>query len=39
MIKKAELYAEDASKANTDEIVDVIVCTTANVIGYNLAIF
>ena len=39
MIKKAELYAQDASKVYTDEIVDVIVCTTANVIGYNLAIF
>ena len=31
MIKKAELYAQDASKVYTDEIVDVI--------GYNLAIF
>ena len=39
MIKKAELYAQDASKVYTDEIVDVIVCATANVIGYNLAIF
>ena len=37
--KKAELYAEDASKVYTDDIVDVIVCSTANVIGYNLAIF
>ena len=35
MIKKSELYAQDASKVYTDEIV----CTTANVIGYNLAIF
>ena len=39
MIKKAELYAEDASKVYTDDIVNVIVCATANVIGYNLAIF
>ena len=39
MIKKAELYSQDASKVYTDEIVDVIVCATANVIGYNLAIF
>ena len=48
MIKKAELYAEDASKVYTDiyihryiytGIIDVIVCATANVIGYNLAIF
>ena len=39
MIKKAELYAQDASKVYTNEIVDEIVCTTANVIGYNLAIF
>ena len=39
MIKKAELYTQDASKINTDEIVDMIVCATANVIGYNLAIF
>ena len=39
MIKKAELYAQDASKVYTDKIVDVIVCTTANAIGYNLAIF
>ena len=39
MIKKAELYAQDASKIYTDEIVDVTVCATANVIGYNLAIF
>ena len=39
MIKKAELYTQDASKVYTDEIVDVIVCATANVIGYNLAIF
>ena len=39
MIKKAELYAEDVSKVYTDDIVDVIVCATANVIGYNLAIF
>ena len=39
MIKKAELYAQDAFKVYTDEIVDVIVCATANVIGYNLAIF
>ena len=39
MIKKAELYAEDASKVYTDDIVDVIVCATVNVIGYNLAIF
>ena len=39
MIKKAKLYTQDASKVYTDKIVDVIVCTTANVIGYNLAIF
>ena len=39
MIKKAELYSQDASKLYTDEIVDVIVCATANVVGYNLAIF
>ena len=39
MIKKAELYSQDASKVYTDEIVDVIVCATANVVGYNLAIF
>ena len=39
MIKKAELYTQDASKVYTDKIVDVIVCATANVIGYNLAIF
>ena len=39
MIKKAELYAEDASKVYTDDIVNVIVCATANVISYNLAIF
>ena len=39
MIKKAELYAQDVSKVHTDEIVDIIVCATANVIGYNLAIF
>ena len=39
MIKKAELYAQDASTVYTDEIVDVIVCATANVIGYSLAIF
>ena len=39
MIKKAELYAQDASKIYTNEIVDVIVCATANVIGYNLAVF
>ena len=39
MIKKEELYAQDAFKVYTDEIVDVIVCATANVIGYNLAIF
>ena len=39
MIKKAELYSQDASKVYTDEIVDVIVCVTANVVGYNLAIF
>ena len=39
MIKKAELYAEDASKVYTDDIVDVIVCATANFTGYNLAIF
>ena len=39
MIKNAELYAQDASKVYMDEIVDMIVCTTANVIGYNLAIF
>ena len=38
-IKKAELYAQDASKVYTDEIVDMIVCATANVIGYNQAIF
>ena len=37
--QKAELYAQDASKVYTDKIVDVIVCATANVIGYNLAIF
>ena len=34
MIKKAELYAQDASKVYTDEIV----CATANVIGYNVSI-
>ena len=39
MIKKAELYTQDTSKVYTDEIVDIIVCATANVIGYNLAIF
>ena len=39
MIKKAELYSQDASKVYTDEIVDVIVCATANVVGYNLATF
>ena len=39
MIKRAELYAQDASKVYTGEIVDVIVCATANVIGYNPAIF
>ena len=39
MIKKAKLYSQDASKLYTDEIVDVIVCATANVVGYNLAIF
>ena len=39
MIEKAELYSQDASKLYTDEIVDVIVCATANVVGYNLAIF
>ena len=39
MIKNAELYSQDASKVYTDEIVDVIVCATANVVGYNLAIF
>ena len=39
MIKKAELYSQDASKVYTDEIVDVIVCATANLVGYNLAIF
>ena len=39
MIKKAELYSQDASKLYTNEIVDVIVCATANVVGYNLAIF
>ena len=39
MVKKAELCTQDASKVYTDEIVDVIVCATANVIGYNLAIF
>ena len=39
MIKKAELYSQDASKVYTDEIVDVIVCATANVVGYNLTIF
>ena len=39
MIKKVELYTQDASKVYTDEIVDVIVCATAYVIGYNLAIF
>ena len=39
MIKKAKLYTQDASRVYTDEIVDVVVCTTANVIGYNLAIF
>ena len=39
MIKKGELYSQDASKVYTDEIVDVIVCATANVVGYNLAIF
>ena len=39
MIKKAESYAQDVSKVYTDKIVDVIVCATANVIGYNLAIF
>ena len=39
MIKKAELYTHDASKVYTDKMVDVIVCTTANVIGYNLTIF
>ena len=39
MIKKAELYSQDASKVYTDEIVDVIVCATVNVVGYNLAIF
>ena len=39
MIKKAELHIQDASKVCTDEIADVIVCPTANVIGYNLAIF
>ena len=39
MIKKAELYSQDASEVYTDEIVDVIVCATANVVGYNLAIF
>ena len=38
MIQKAELYSQDASKVYTDEIVDVIVCATANVVGYNLAI-
>ena len=39
MIKTAELYSQDASKVYTDEIVYVIVCATANVVGYNLAIF
>ena len=39
MIKKAELYSQDASKVYTDEIADVIVCATANVVGYKLAIF
>ena len=39
MIKRAELYSQDASKVYTDEIVDVIACATANVVGYNLAIF
>ena len=39
MIKRAELYAQDASKVYTDEIVDIIVFATANVIGYNLAVF
>ena len=39
MTKKAELYSQDASKVYTDEIVDVIVCATANVVDYNLAIF
>ena len=39
MIKTAELYSQDASNVYTDEIVDVIVCATANVVGYNLAIF
>ena len=39
MIKKAELYAQDASKVYTEEIVDINVCATANAIGYNLAIF
>ena len=39
MIIKAELYAQDASKVYRDELVDVILCTTANVISYNLAIF
>ena len=39
MIKKADLYSQDASKVYTDEIADVIVCATANVVGYNLTIF
>ena len=39
LYENAELYAPDASKIYTDEIVDMIVCATANVIGYNLAIF
>ena len=39
MIKKAELCPQDASKVYIDEIVDVIVCATANVVGYNLTIF
>ena len=29
MIKKAELYTQDAYKVYTDKIVDMIVCTTA----------
>ena len=37
--QKAELYTQDASKVYTDKILDIIVCATANVIGYNLAIF
>ena len=37
--QKSRINAQDASKVYTDKIVDVIVCATANVIGYNLAIF